>query len=162
LNGNGEMTGSHWMEESGFLETPVLITNTHSVGVVRDAVVAWAREHKFYEPTFQDFWFALPVVAEAYDGILNGTHGVHGKPKNAAAALDGATAGAVAEGNVGGGTGMMCHFFKGGIGTASRTTTAGHTVGVLLQANHGTRPWLTVAGVPVGREITDLLPEMKG
>ena len=161
LNGNGEMTGSHWIGESGFLETPVLITNTHSVGVVRDAVVAWARDHKFYEPTFKDFWFTLPVVAETYDGFLNDTNGFHVKPEHVAAALDDATAGAVAEGNVGGGTGMICHLFKGGIGTASRTTRAGHTVGVLLQANHGTRPRLTVAGVPVGREITDLLPEMK-
>jgi D-aminopeptidase len=102
------------------------------------------------------------VVAETYDGFLNDTNGCHVTPEHAAAALDGATAGAGAEGNVGGGTGMMCHRFKGGMGTASRTTTAGHTVGVLLQANHGTRPWLTVAGVPVGREITDLLPEMTG
>jgi L-aminopeptidase/D-esterase-like protein len=161
LNGNGEMTGSHWIEESGFLETPVLITNTHSVGVVRDAVVAWARERKFYEPTFKDLWFTLPVVAETFDGFLNDTNGFHVKPKHAAAALDDATAGAVAEGNVGGGTGMICHLFKGGIGTASRTTKAGHTVGVLVQANHGTRARLTVAGVPVGREIVDLLPEMK-
>jgi len=148
LNGNGEMTGSHWIEESGFLETPVLITNTHSVGVVRDAVVAWARDHKFYEHLFADFWFTLPVAAETYDGFLNDINGFHVKPEHAAAALNGATAGAVAEGNVGGGTGMLCHEFKGGIGTASRTTKAGHTVGVLLQANHGTRSTLTVAGVP--------------
>jgi L-aminopeptidase/D-esterase-like protein len=159
LNGNGEMTGSHWVEESGFLETPVLLTNTHSVGVVRDAVVAWARDHQFYEPNFKDVWFTLAVVAETYDGFLNDVNGFHVKPEHAAAALEGALVGAVAEGNVGGGTGMVCHGFKGGIGTASRTTKGGHTVGVLLQANHGTRPRLTVAGVPVGREVTDLLPE---
>jgi L-aminopeptidase/D-esterase-like protein len=162
LNGNGEMTGSHWIEESGFLETPVLITNTHSVGVVRDAAVAWARDHQFYEPHFKDLWFTLPVVAETYDGFLNDINGFHVKPEHAAAALNGANPGPVAEGNVGGGTGMICHGFKGGIGTASRKTRAGHTVGVLLQANHGSRPRLTVAGVPVGREIADLLPERKG
>jgi L-aminopeptidase/D-esterase-like protein len=162
LNGNGEMTGSHWIEESGFLETPVLITNTHSVGVVRDAVVAWARDHKFYGPLFKDFWFTLPVVAETYDGFLNDINGFHVKPEHVASALDGAKTEPVAEGNVGGGTGMVCHGFKGGIGTASRKTKAGHTVGVLLQANHGARPRLTVAGVPVGREIADLLPERKG
>src|SRR5262249_60688456 len=120
LNGNGAMTGSHWMEESGFLETPVLITNTHSVGVVRDAVVAWARDHKFYEPLFKDLWFTLPVVAETYDGFLNDINGFHVKPEHAAAALDGATAGAGAEGNVGRGTGMKWHRVKGGRGTASR------------------------------------------
>ncbi|HEY7423040.1 MAG TPA: P1 family peptidase [Gemmataceae bacterium] len=162
LNGNGEMTGSHWIEESGFLETPVLLTNTHSVGVVRDAVVAWARDHKFYEPHFKDLWFTLPVVAETYDGFLNDINGFHVKPEHATSALDGATAGAVAEGNVGGGTGMKCHLFKGGIGTASRKTKTGHTVGVLLQANYGARSRLTVAGAPVGGEIEDLLPEMKG
>jgi L-aminopeptidase/D-esterase-like protein len=162
LNGNGEMTGTHWVEESGFLESPVLITNTHSVGVVRDAAVAWARDHKLYEPGFKGHWFALPVVAETYDGFLNDTDGFHVKPEHVAAALDGANTGPVAEGNVGGGTGMICHGFKGGIGTASRKTKAGHTVGVLLQANHGARSRLTVAGAPVGREIADLLPEAKG
>src|SRR5262249_8324978 len=139
LNGNGEMTGTHWVEESGFLETPVLITNTHSVGVARDAAVAWARDHKFYEPIFKEHWFTLPVVAETFDGFLNDTDGFHVKPEHVAAALDGAKTGPVAEGNVGGGTGMICHGFKGGIGTASRKTKAGHTVGVLLQANHGKR-----------------------
>src|SRR5262249_43862188 len=129
---------------------------------VRDAVVAWARDHKFYEPTFKDFWFTLPVVAETYDGFLNDTDGFHVKPEHAAAALDGATAGAVAEGNVGGGTGVICHLFKGGLGPAPRRTGAGHAVGGLLQATPGRRRRLTAAGVPVGREIADLLPEMKG
>lgn len=154
LNGNGEMTGTVWIEQSGLLEGPVLITNTHSVGVVRDAVIAWMIEHR------PNFIFALPVVAETYDGLLNDTNGFHVRPEHAIAALDGARGGPVPEGNVGGGTGMICHWFKGGIGTASRQLPeqfGGYTVGVLVQCNYGSRRELTIAGVPVGRELADEL-----
>jgi L-aminopeptidase/D-esterase-like protein len=152
LNSNGEMTGTLWIEQSGVLEGPVLITNTHSVGVVRDAVIAWMMEHR------PNFVFALPVVAETYDGILNDTNGFHVEPAHAFAALDRATSGPVAEGNVGGGTGMVCHWFKGGIGTASRKlpeADGGYTVGVLVQCNYGRRQELSIAGVPVGRALGD-------
>lgn len=158
LNGNGEMTGTTWVEESGFLEGPVMITNTHSVGAVRDAVIAWQMTR--HEKTFQPW--SLPVVAETWDGLLNDINGFHVKQEHVFAALDGATSGPVAEGNVGGGTGMVAHGFKGGIGTASRKLTeaqGGYTVGVLVQANYGSRSLLRIAGVPVGREITDLMPE---
>jgi D-aminopeptidase len=163
LNGNGEMTGTTWVEESGFLEGPILITNTHSVGVVRDAVIAWQLKNRFFEPLPDegDVFWALPVVAETYDGDLNDINGFHVKPEHAFRALDSATDGPVVEGNVGGGTGMICHAFKGGIGTASRQVkVAGqtYTIGVLLQANHGSRKTLHIAGVPVGEEITDLKP----
>lgn len=164
LNGNGEMTGTIWIEESGFLEVPVMITNTHSVGVVRDAVIAWNVEKKLYHPLEGDVFWSLPVVAETYDGALNDINGFHVKPAHVFAALDGASAGPVAEGNVGGGTGMVCHGFKGGIGTASRRLSdeeGGYTVGVLVQANYGRRKHLTIAGVPVGEEIPDLLPEIQ-
>ncbi len=163
LNGNGEMTGTHWLQESGFLEGPVLLTNTHSVGVVRDAVVKWQFERGLYDPFFADQFFLLPVVAETFDGLLNDINGFHVKETHVLEALDGAASGPVAEGNVGGGTGMVCHGFKGGIGTASRVvdfSTESFTVGVLVQANYGLRAQLTVAGVPVGREISDLLPEL--
>jgi D-aminopeptidase len=164
LNGNGEMTGTTWVEESGFLEGPVMITNTHSVGVVRDAVIEWQFENKLFDPLPDDpdvFW-SLPVVAETYDGDLNDINGFHVTREHAIKALDEASSGPVAEGNVGGGTGMSCHQFKGGIGTASRvleTDGGNYTLGVLVQANYGVRDTLTVAGVPVGREITDLMPE---
>ena len=153
LNGNGEMTGLEWIRESGCLTTPVAITNTHSVGVVRDALVAHeVRRH----PTRGAFW-SLPVVGETYDGALNDVNGFHVRPEHLFAALDTASDGPVAEGNVGGGTGMICHDFKGGTGTASRVvegrTGAGWTVGVLVQANHGDRERLMVDGVHVGREI---------
>jgi D-aminopeptidase len=151
LNGNGEMTGTTWIEEAGFLEGPILITNTHSVGVVRDASIKWAVDHGH---TSQPW--SLPVVAETWDGFLNDINGFHVKPEHVFAALDGARGGAVAEGNVGGGTAMSCYGFKCGTGTASRTIDArfgGFTVGVLVQANHGTRNLLRVAGVPVGEEI---------
>ncbi len=154
LNGNGEMTGTTWIEESGFLEGPVLITNTSSVGVVRDAVLAW--HLKRGGQTLQAW--GLPVVAETYDGWLNDINGFHVKPEHAWAALDNASTGPVAEGNVGGGTGMICFEFKGGIGTASRKLGArqgGYTVGVLVQSNFGLRHQLRIAGVPVGEEITD-------
>ena len=157
LNGNGEMTGTTWVEESGFLEGPVMITNTHSVGTVRDAVIAWQRSRG---TTFQP-WM-LPVVAETYDGFLNDINGFHVKEEHVFQALDGAKAGPVGEGSVGGGTGMVAHGFKGGIGTSSRILDegrSGYTVGVLVQANYGGRSQFTVAGVPVGREITDLTRE---
>jgi len=155
-NGNGEMTGTTWVEESGFLEGPVAITNTHSVGVVRDAIIAWSLKH----PMFHQDW-SLPVVAETWDGWLNDINGFHVKPEHVFSALDGAQSGAVPEGAVGGGTGMVCYGFKGGIGTASRVLRkedGGYTVGVLVQCNCGRRPQLTIAGVPVGKEITEGVP----
>jgi D-aminopeptidase len=154
LNGNGEMTGTTWVEESGFLEGPVMITNTHSVGVVRDAVIAWRVKHG--GPDASGYWWSLPVVAETYDGYLNDINGFHVHPADAFHALDKAHAGRVEEGNVGGGTGMICYEFKGGIGTSSRKLDAkagGYTVGVLVQCNCGSRDQLRIAGVPVGREI---------
>lgn len=153
-NGNGEMTGTTWVEESGFLDGPVLITNTHSVGVVRDAVIAWRLRHQ--PPRIGEDAWSLPVVAETWDGWLNDLNGFHVKPEDAFAALDSAKSGPVTEGNVGGGTGMICNEFKGGIGTASRVLTpkqGGYTVGVLVQCNYGLRPQLRIAGVPVGKEI---------
>ena len=156
LNGNGEMTGTTWVQESGFLEGPIAITNTHSVGVVRDAIIRWEVSRK---NVLQPWW--LPVVAETYDGGLNDINGFHVKTEHALAALDDARGGAVKEGVVGGGTGMVCLGFKGGIGTASRTLTVeegGYTVGVLVQCNFGSRRDLRIAGVPVGEEITDLTP----
>jgi D-aminopeptidase len=153
-NGNGEMTGTTWIEESGFLEGPVMITNTHSVGVVRDAVIQW--RIKTGPPDASGYWWSLPVVAETYDGALNDINGFHVKPQHAFDALDSAKGGAVTEGNVGGGTGMVCYGFKGGIGTSSRVVRVGgasYTVGVLVQSNFGRRAQLMVAGVPVGKEI---------
>ena len=155
LNGNGEMTGTTWIDESGLLWGPVMITNTQSVGVVRDAVIAWSLAR--YQIDLDDTW-ALPVVAETWDGWLNDINGFHVKAEHAFAALDGAKSGPVAEGNVGGGTGMICFDFKGGTGTASRKVTdeAGQfVVGALVQANFGRREQLMVAGVPVGQEITE-------
>jgi L-aminopeptidase/D-esterase-like protein len=156
LNGNGEMTGTTWIEESGLVEGPVMITNTHSVGTVRDSVIAWqAKRNQLVQP------WALPIVAETYDGFLNDINGFHVKDRHVFGALDGARTGPVAEGNVGGGTGMICYGFKGGIGTASRKladSAGGYTVGVLLQANFGSRSQLRIAGVPVGLEITDNTP----
>lgn len=162
-NGNGEMTGTTWIDESGFLEGPVLITNTHSVGVVRDAVIAWQAKHGLVGPTFQDLYWLLPVVAETWDGILNDINGMHVKPEHVFHALDSAASGAIAEGNVGGGTGMNLFRFKGGTGTASRKLSkedGEYTVGVLVQGNFGSREDLMIAGVPVGQEITDLLPDV--
>jgi D-aminopeptidase len=152
MNGNGEMTGTTWIKEGGFLEGPVFITNTHSVGTVRDASIDWAVKHGM---TLQPW--SLPVVAETWDGTLNDINGFHVKPEHVFKALDGARGGPVAEGNVGGGTGMICYQFKCGTGTASRKVSAqagGYTVGVLVQANHGTRSELRIAGVPVGAELS--------
>jgi D-aminopeptidase len=156
LNGNGEMTGTTWVEESGFLEGPVMITNTHSVGVVRDAVIAW--RVKQGRPADSEYWWSLPVVAETWDGELNDVNGFHVKPEDTWRALDQAQSGPVPEGNVGGGTGMVCYEFKGGTGTASRQVAAnlgGYTVGVLVQCNCGRRDFLRIAAVPVGREIQE-------
>jgi D-aminopeptidase len=154
-NGNGEMTGTTWVEESGFLYGPVMITNTHSVGVVRDAVIAWQFKHGM--PVPEDDWWSLPVVAETWDGYLNDINGFHVKPEDAFAAMDEAHSGPIAEGNVGGGTGMICFEFKGGTGTSSRRLPeklGGYTVGVLVQCNFGTRHLLRIAGAPIGYEIT--------
>jgi D-aminopeptidase len=153
-NGNGEMTGTTWVDESGFLYGPVMITNTHSVGVVRDAVIAW--QVKQGMPVPEDDWWSLPVVAETWDGYLNDINGFHVKPEDAFAAMDDAHSGPIAEGNVGGGTGMICFEFKGGTVTSSRQLPGklgGYTVGVLVQCNFGTRHLLRIAGTPVGYEI---------
>ena len=163
LNGNGEMTGTAWVEESGFLEGPIIITNTHSVGVARDAVIAWRIKRGAADKT--GYWWSLPVVAETWDGWLNDINGFHVKPEDVWHALDSAHGGALEEGSVGGGTGMICYEFKGGNGTSSRkidirSQGAGKdgaeqsfVVGVFLQANFGRRAQLTIAGIPVGKEI---------
>jgi L-aminopeptidase/D-esterase-like protein len=163
LNGNGEMTGTAWVDESGFLEGPIIMTNTHSVGVARDAVIAWRINHGAADKT--GYWWSLPVVAETWDGWLNDINGFHIKPEDVWHALDSAHGGALEEGSVGGGTGMICYEFKGGNGTASRkvdirpegadknASPQSFIVGVFLQANFGRRPQLTIAGVPVGKEI---------
>jgi D-aminopeptidase len=151
LNGNGEMTGTTWLQESGILEGPIAITNTHSVGLVRDAILQWQVTRPGMQP------WGLPVVAETWDGSLNDINGFHVKPEHVLRALDSATTGPVREGNVGGGTGMVCHGFKGGIGTSSRRVGE-YTVGVLVQCNYGSRQELRIGGVPVGKEIMDLMP----
>jgi D-aminopeptidase len=159
LNGNGEMTGTAWVEEGGFLEGPIVITNTHSVGVARDAVVAWRNAHGGADA--QGFSWSLPVVAETWDGWLNDVNGFHVRPEHVFHALDTALGGAIEEGSVGGGTGMICYEFKGGSGTASRKIDMkddkeplrSFTVGVFVQANFGRRPQLMIAGVPIGQEI---------
>ena len=156
LNGNGEMTGTHWLQESGFLNGPVLLTNTLSVGAVHEAAIAWALKQGW-----PSWGFALPVVAETWDGGLNDIEGFHVKAEHAFRAMDRAAGGRVDEGNVGGGTGMACHQYKGGIGTASRRLSekeGGYTVGVLVQCNYGRRSRLSVLGVPVGAEISDFQP----
>jgi D-aminopeptidase len=158
LNGNGELTGLEWVRESGRLTTPIALTNTHSVGVVRDALVAHSVRGRE-----DDFSWALPVVGETWDGLLNDINGMHVKPEHVDEAIAKASGGPVEEGAVGGGTGMICHGFKGGTGTASRMVAeehGGYTVGVLVQANHGRRERLTIGGVPVGRLIgTDVVPD---
>lgn len=163
FNGNGEMTGSHWISDGGYFLGPILLTNTHSVGVVHDAATRWMIE------TYGEVWrdnhlWAMPVVAETYDGVLNDINGQHIRRDHALAALSNAQPGRIPEGNVGGGAGMICYEFKGGTGTSSRRIDiAGEsfTVGALVQANHGLRPWLTIAGKPVGRVMTqDRIPEL--
>jgi D-aminopeptidase len=159
LNGNGEMTGTTWVEESGFLEGPVMITNTHSVGVVRDAVIKWRIDHGAAD--LSGYWWSLPVVAETWDGQLNDINGFHVKPEDAIHALNSAASGPVAEGNVGGGTGMICNGFKGGTGTASRKLSShdgDYTVGVLVQCNYGVQSQLRIAGIAVGRELPSGIP----
>ena len=160
LNGNGEMTGTAWVEESGFLEGPIVLTNTHSVGTARDAVIKWRIAHGAADPT--GYWWSLPVVAETWDGWLNDINGFHVAPEDVFHALDSAHGGVVEEGSVGGGTGMICYEFKGGNGTSSReieiktgknSAVANYTVGVFVQANCGRRPNLTIAGVHVGKKI---------
>src|SRR5438067_5824047 len=163
LNGNGEMTGTAWVEESGFLEGPVVLTNTHSVGVARDAVIAWRLAHG--GPDAEGFAWSLPVVAETWDGWLNDVDGFHVKPEDVAHAIEAAQSGAIEEGSVGGGTGMICYEFKGGTGTASRmipvaavagrgsSETKQFAIGVLVQANCGRRPQLTIRGLEVGKKI---------
>ena len=157
LNGNGEMTGTTWITESGFLETPIMITNTNSVGVVRDAVLKWFVKTGWYK---ENFWYTYPVVAETYDGFLNDIYGFHVTERNAYEALDSAKSGFLKEGNVGGGTGMMCLGFKGGTGTSSRIVKikdSTYTVGVLVQSNFGAKKNLTIAGVAVGKELKDTM-----
>ena len=157
LNGNGEMTGTTWLTESGFLEGPIMITNTNSVGVVRDAVLKWYVKTGWYK---ENFWYTYPVVAETYDGFLNDIYGFHVKESNAFEALDSAKSGLLKEGNVGGGTGMRCLGFKGGSGTSSRVIKikdSTFTLGVFVQSNFGRKRNLTIAGVPVGKELLDTL-----
>jgi len=157
LNGNGEMTGTTWITESGFLETPIMITNTNSVGIVRDAVLKWFVQTGWYK---ENFWYTYPVVAETYDGFLNDIYGFHVQERHAFEALTSAKGGALQEGNVGGGTGMMCLGFKGGTGTSSRIIKikdSTYTLGVLVQSNFGAKKNLMIAGVPVGKELRDTL-----
>jgi L-aminopeptidase/D-esterase-like protein len=164
LNGNGEMTGTTWIEESGFLQGPVMITNTSSVGLVRDAVIDYSINRLSGSQDVSNHWF-LPIVAETFDGFLNDINGFHVKREHVFMALDNAASGIPGEGNVGGGTGMVCHGFKGGIGTSSRIVRIegeAYVVGALVQANYGEREQLTIAGVPVGLEISDLLPVSEG
>tara|TARA_R110002167_G_scaffold54538_5_gene155383 strand:- start:8869 stop:10044 length:1176 start_codon:yes stop_codon:yes gene_type:complete len=158
LNGNGEMTGTTWVTESGFLETPIMITNTNSVGVVRDAVLKWYVDTDWYKG--ESWWYTYPVVAETYDGFLNDIYGFHVKEEHVLEAINNASIGKIAEGNVGGGTGMMCLGFKGGTGTSSRLVKikdSTYTVGAIVQSNFGGKNNFTVAGVPVGRELKDTL-----
>ncbi len=158
LNGNGEMTGTTWVTESGFLETPIMITNTNSVGVVRDAVLKWYVDTDWYNG--EDWWYTYPVVGETYDGFLNDIYGFHVKEEHVLEAIENASSGKIEEGNVGGGTGMMCLGFKGGTGTSSRVTTVNdktYTVGAIVQSNFGAKRNLSIAGVPVGIALKDTL-----
>ena len=158
LNGNGEMTGTTWVTESGFLETPIMITNTNSVGVVRDAVLKWYVDNNWYGS--EEWWYTYPVVGETYDGFLNDIYGFHVKEKHVLEAIQNAKPGPVKEGNIGGGTGMLTLGFKGGIGSSSREVKINnkkYVVGVLVQSNFGSRKNLTISGVPVGLELADTL-----
>lgn len=163
LNGNGELTGTHWIDDSGFLHGPILITNTNSVGIVREAASKWMTKNRYYYPIYdegqpvEDIGIFYPAVGETWDGVMNDISGFHVKEEHAMEALDSAKSGLVEEGNVGGGTGMQCHDFKGGTGTASRIVTIGkdtYTVGVLLQANHGMRKTFEMMGIPMADTIT--------
>ncbi len=159
LNGNGEMTGTIWVEESGFLETPIAITNTHSVGIVRDSLIKWITSNS----KGKDPKFSLPLIAETYDGVLNDINGHHVNENHVNEAIFNSTQFPILEGNVGGGTGMICHQFKGGIGTSSRMITIkenSYVVGTLVQANYGKREQLTINGINVGKQLTDDLPEI--
>ncbi len=162
LNGNGELTGTHWIDDSGFLHGPIMITNTNSVGIVRDATSKWIIKNDFYYPVFKDgeevkgLGYFYPTVGETFDGVLNNINGFMVKEENAVEALETAKGGFVKEGNVGGGTGMRCHSFKGGTGTSSRKIKieeGDYTIGVLVQANHGTREEFRIAGIPFGKKI---------
>lgn len=156
LNGNGEMTGTHWIEDAGHFNGPIVITNTHAVGIAHHAVTRWMIERNADLYASEHLWL-MPVVAETYDGVLNDINGMHVGEKEVREALDGAVAGPVAEGNIGGGAGMICYEFKGGTGTASRRLRLGernHVVAALVQANHGMRDWLSILGVPVGKTLT--------
>ena len=158
LNGNGEMTGTTWITESGFLETPIMITNTNSVGVVRDAILKWYVDTDWYSG--EDWWYTYPVVGETYDGFLNDIYGFHVNEENVKEAINNASGGKIDEGNVGGGTGMRCLGFKGGTGTSSRILKIKdsiYTVGAIVQSNFGSKKNLTIAGVPVGIELKDTL-----
>jgi L-aminopeptidase/D-esterase-like protein len=158
LNGNGEMTGTTWVTESGFLETPIMITNTNSVGIVRDAVLKYFVNTDWYSG--EDWWYTYPVVAETYDGFLNDIYGFHVEEKHVLEAIKNTSSGRIAEGNVGGGTGMMCLGFKGGTGTSSRVfkiKDSTYTVGAIVQSNFGAKRNLSIAGVPVGFELKDTL-----
>lgn len=157
LNGNGEMTGTHWIDDGGYFVGPLCITNSHGVGMVHHATVRWMIEHYAERWQHNHLW-AMPVIAETYDGVLNDINGLHVREEDALAAIDGAQDGPLAEGNVGGGNGMICYEYKGGTGTSSRRVRAGgehYTLGALVQANHGIRDWLQVLGVPVGRALAD-------
>lgn len=164
LNGNGEMTGSHWVKDGGYLVGPLLITNSHSVGAAHEGATRWMADHYAQQWENNHLW-AMPVISETYDGVLNDINGFHVRPEHALRAIVSAEDGAVAEGNVGGGAGMICYEFKGGTGTASRMLEfdkQSFSLGVLVQANHGIRPWLTVAGVPVGADMNeDRIPGFK-
>ena len=158
LNGNGEMTGTTWVTESGFLETPIMITNTNSVGVVRDAVLKWYVDTDWYNG--EDWWYTYPVVAETYDGFLNDIYGFHVKEEHVLEAIKNSSSGKIEEGNVGGGTGMMCLGFKGGTGTSSRVIKlkdSTYTIGAIVQSNFGAKRNLSISGVPVGIELNDTL-----
>ncbi len=161
LNGNGEMTGTTWVEESGFLETPIGITNTHSVGIVRDSLIKWITN---YSTSSNIPRFSLPVIAETYDGVLNDINGHHISEEHVLEAINNSKQFPVEEGNIGGGTGMICHQFKGGIGTSSRTVNINgnsYSVGTLVQANYGIRKRLTINGLNIGNQLSYNLPEIQ-
>lgn len=170
LNGNGELTGTHWMDDSGFLHGPILITNTNSVGIVRDSAAKWMIQNHFFYPSFRDgkeiagLGYFYPVVGETFDGVLNNINGFQVSEQDVFDALMSASGGRIAEGNVGGGTGMRCHGFKGGTGTSSRLVEVlgkCYTLGVLVQANHGTRERFSICGVPYGKLIQGYEQEIK-